>query len=438
MIFIQWLYLALFFCIPFSVENLSLGFGINLPTEPIEMTIVVCLMFYWQQWFVMLKSIYKNPLFVSIAALSFFSWLSCINSQMPIVSIKYTIIETLHLVVFVLGIVLVQNETPKFFFKCIFAYTLSFVPLLLHAWCLQAQYDFVIDFSAAAMRPFYKDHPLYGAAIAFLIPFWGYFFLSQKKNVLPMLAKKVAPFVVLFLIIGLFLSFSRAAWFTFVLAFFFSAVFYCFRNKTNTLILVLVIFTAGVTVVVVGMFKIAQTTEAVKSTSLKNQILSTFNWTYDVANVERLNRYKCALQMFLEKPFTGFGNNMYKFSYFKYQKKEDLTRISLTHTVAFERLGTGGNSHSDYLATLTELGIGGFLAWCGVVFFALWFSVRKFLLERQAIFVVIFFALLTYVLHVGVNNFMHEEKISSLFWMCCGVILAASFSSKEIEPVHVL
>ncbi|MCX6199255.1 MAG: O-antigen ligase family protein [Bacteroidetes bacterium] len=427
--FIQLLYVALFFCLPLSVENLSLGFGINIPTEPIELLIAICLMFQYKAIILMLQSVYKNPLFISIVGLSVFSWLSCFSSQMAIVSIKYTLIETLHLLVFVGGIFLVEKENPKFFFKCMLAYSLTFVALLFHAWYLQAQYNFVIDFSAAAMRPFYKDHPLYGSAIAFLLPFWGYLSFAKTKFPSSAALKKVAPFVLLILLIGLFLSFSRAAWFTFVFALIFSLLLYNFRNKIQQLILVLTFFSIVILLCVSLFFKIAQTAEAVKSSSVKNQFLSAFNWTYDIANLERLNRYKCALRMFKEKPLTGFGNNMYKFSYFNYQQPEEMTRISLSHPIANERLGTGGNSHSDYLATLTELGIGGFASWFGIVFFALWFSLCKFFREQQTIFLVIFFALLTYVLHVAVNNFMHEEKISALFWMCCGVILASGYHS---------
>lgn len=423
MLILRFLYIALFFTLPVSVENLSLGFGINIPSEPIEIVIAFTLLFYWKQLYEVFKQVNTNPLFLSIAGYILWSWISCIYSDMPNVSVKYTLIETLHLVVFIVGYMLIQREDSRFFLHCIFAYTLSFVLILLRGLYLHAQYNFVIDFSAASMRPFYHDHPLYGAVLAFLIPFWVYFF--QKPEAPPPFFrnKKLIAGILFLLLIGLFLSFSRAAWLTIIIGSCCSVLVYRFRSQTKYLVMAfssLAIMLAIVGILITGF---TQKKEYVKSTTVYHQLLSAFNWTYDVANLERLNRYKCAWRMFRERPLTGFGNNLYKFKYLVYQKREEMTRISLVEALPLARLGTGGNSHSDYLAALTELGLPGFLFWCGIVFFSLLISVKLFFQKEELLFLFIFFSLTTFFIHVLVNNFIHEDKLACFMWTCCAVVL---------------
>lgn len=423
MLILRFLYIALFFTLPVSVENLSLGFGINIPSEPIEIVIAFTLLFYWKQLLEVFKQVNTKPLFLSIAGYILWSWISCIYSDMPNVSVKYTLIETLHLIVFIVGYMLIQREDFRFFLHCIFAYTLSFVLILLRGLYLHAQYNFVIDFSAASMRPFYHDHPFYGAVLAFLIPFWIYFF--QKPESLPrFLRNKNLIAVVLFLLlVGLFLSFSRAAWLTTIVGGISSLLVYRFRRKTNHLAMAfgsLVIILALVGLLLSG---VTQKKEYIKSSTVYHQVLSAFNWTYDVANLERLNRYKCAWRMFQEKPLTGFGNNLYKFKYLAFQKQEEMTRISLSQALPVARMGTGGNSHSDYLAALTELGLPGFVLWCGIVFFSLLLSIKLFFQKEELIFLFIFFSLTTFFVHVLVNNFIHEDKLACFMWSCCALVL---------------
>lgn len=425
---LRFLYITLFFILPFSVENSKWGFGVNLPSEPIEISIAFILLFFWRQVYDSIKQIRTNPLFISIAGYIIWSWISCAYSDMPMVSIKYTIIETLHWVVFVAGYSLLQRNDSAFFKQCIFVYTLSFIPLLIRGLYLHAQYNFVIDFSAASMRPFYRDHPLYGSVLAFLIPFWIYFYYRPTSIAPLLINRKVVTAILSLLTVCLFFSFSRAAWLTFLVGGVSSSILYHFRNQSRKLIIIFFSGTILLVLVAILIAGVAQKKEYVKSKSVYRQLLSSFNWTYDVANLERLNRYKCAWRMFEEKPFTGFGNNMYKFRYLAFQKSEDMTRISLNEALPNARTGTGGNSHSDYLAALTELGLPGFIFWCGIVCSAIWLSCQIFLKQRELSFLFIFFSLFTFYAHVLVNNFVHEEKIASLMWVCCSVILTRKSS----------
>ncbi len=52
------------------------------------------------------------------------------------------------------------------------------------------------------------------------------------------------------------------------------------------------------------------------------------NISSDASNLERINRWDCAISMFKERPFFGYGPGTYMFQYAKYQLKKNRTIIS--------------------------------------------------------------------------------------------------------------
>ena len=97
------------------------------------------------------------------------------------------------------------------------------------------------------------------------------------------------------------------------------------------------------------------TTEA-----FEEKIQSAANVTTDASNLERINRWDCAYQMFKKKPVLGFGPGTYAFEYAPFQDPENLTIISTN-------FGDMGNAHSEYLSALSESGIIGLLLFISIV-----------------------------------------------------------------------
>jgi len=87
---------------------------------------------------------------------------------------------------------------------------------------------------------------------------------------------------------------------------------------------------------------------------------SAANVTTDASNLERLNRWSCALQMFEERPIFGFGPGTYAFQYARFQEPEKITIISTN-------FGDAGNAHSEYLGPLSEMGVFGLLSMIFIV-----------------------------------------------------------------------
>ncbi len=80
------------------------------------------------------------------------------------------------------------------------------------------------------------------------------------------------------------------------------------------------------------------------------------NISTDASNLERINRWKCAMRMFEQKPFLGWGPGTYSFKYAPFQHSEDKTIISTN-------AGNKGNAHSEYIGPLAESGIIGCLSY---------------------------------------------------------------------------
>ena len=136
------------------------------------------------------------------------------------------------------------------------------------------------------------------------------------------------------------------------------------------------------------------------------------NFTNHPSNQERLNRWKCAWRMFLEKPVLGWGPGTYQFQYGAFQKKEEMTRISTQE-------GDRGNAHSEYLGSLAEGGILLILTQC--LFFGLiLIRMIKFIhidqeADRRFLVAALLAGILSFVLHGMVNTFSDQIQM----WLFC-------------------
>src|SRR5690554_1814044 len=91
------------------------------------------------------------------------------------------------------------------------------------------------------------------------------------------------------------------------------------------------------------------------TTNFDQRLQSAANISSDASNLERLNRWGAAWNMFKERPVFGFGPATYAFEYAPYQDPEKLTIISTN-------FGNQGNAHSEYLGALAEMGLIGILS----------------------------------------------------------------------------
>ena len=275
--------------------------------------------------------------------------------------------------------------------------------------------------------PFFSDHTSYGAMLVMFI-FPLFYFMIRKGD--SMFSKVIIVMAFVVIGVGIILSYTRAAWLSFFVAIALLIVIKL-RIKIKYVLL-------GMVSVVLLFFALQnrildklEKNEAESSGKFSEHIESMANITSDASNTERINRWKCAVRMFKEKPFWGWGPGTYKFQYAPFQRSYDRTIISTD-------FGDLGNAHSEYLGALSESGIIGMLSFMLIVFLAfrtgyiVYHHTNSKQIKQVALFIIL--GLSTYFIHGFLNNFLDTDKASIPVWGFISMLVALDVYHKEKNP----
>ena len=296
---------------------------------------------------------------------------------------------------FFLGIVVLKNKERFNFFT--FLYSIPFALVIISTIIKHSKYFFDKQSGHFMMWPYFNDHTSYGAMIAFFIPLIFCIVLNSRK----VLLKVITFFLLILFLFGLVLSFSRAAWISLICAMF-MGFFIWLKLSVKTLITISL--TAFITLFIFQNTVITKisTNDQDSSDNLIEHFSSLSNISTDASNMERINRWKCALKMFKEKPVLGWGPSTYQFNYAPYQISNDKTIISTN-------FGDGGNAHSEYLGMLSESGIIGLLTLL-LLLICVFFKIIKLYyhcsdIEIKRLLFALLISLSSYFIHSLFNNF---------------------------------
>jgi O-antigen ligase len=169
------------------------------------------------------------------------------------------------------------------------------------------------------------------------------------------------------------------------------------------------------------------------SGDLAEHVESISNVASDASNLERINRWNCALRMFEERPVFGWGPGTYKFQYAPFQSSQELTIISTN-------FGDLGNAHSEYLGPLAEMGVLGLLTFLAIIILFYVKSIQLYYkLQNKELKVLVMSSIAgftTYVTHGILNNFLDTDKASLPFWGFMAVIVAIDVYYKN-KPAEI-
>jgi len=285
------------------------------------------------------------------------------------------------------------------------------------------------------MKPFFNDHTSYGAILAMYIPILGgLIWLSFKKSLLNSLFSWGTLIVFL---IAILLSYTRAAWLSLAIALLVMAII-ILKIRFTTIMAI-----SAILLILIGSYQteILYRLEQNRTPSSKDFIdhaKSISNIRNDPSNLERLNRWSCAIRMFEERPVWGFGPGTFQFEYGAYQLSYEKTRISTN-------FGTNGNAHSEYLGPLAESGILGTLSFILIMVFTIITAVRVYSQSKDSklriIAVISLMALVTYWVHATLNDFLDTDKASAPYWGFIAILVALDIRNrmkKEEEKVQSL
>ena len=409
---------------PFAVDYALIGkTSLSMPVEP--MMIVFTVVFLFQELLMHSydKRVLRHP--VSILIMLSLVWMvfTSIVSLKPVESFKYTAVRLWFVIPFFYATAQsFQKVRHLRLFYWAYALSLAVVIVITTVNTMQSYGD--LQMLHHVMRPFYNDHTAYGCIIALMLPLSVYFAFEPKT----LLWKRiVAVGLLALLLVGLWLSYCRAAWVSVVAA-----------------ILIYALVRLGVRLrwlalgaaVLLGFFLAFQNdimyelgkNKQDSSFTLADQVKSISNISTDASNLERLNRWSSAIRMWKEQPLTGIGPGSYQFIYGPYQRSDMMTIISTND-------GDMGNAHSEYIGPLTEQGIPGALLMLAifVVTFLTGERVYRTAVDRRLghLALVLAVSLFTYYVHGILNNFLDTDKLSVPFWAFTAAIVAIDIVTEK-------
>lgn len=413
---LYYLYGTLFFCLPWSYEirfgacatDLPFTFrlssaNLEIPTEPLLLFCALGLGLYSWSRRSALRRLLGRPNITSPMLWWWLYWgwsvVSSFFSSMPLVSWKYVVVEGLHGWVFFGGFCLL----PRLWRRVLPFFLCSMGLFVCYALVHHAFYGFRADQSLLAPMPFFPDHTLYAAVLASTLPFA---YILRKE-------------FALWLLVGLWFAYCRAAWLSLLVAgtavwgllgcpFVFFAR-WGFQRKW-------LLPSPASRLIWTGLSTTVLLVASIGLGYLPSEKIKNLQWR-DVSTLERLNRYRCATDMAMVRPFFGFGPGTFQFQYQPFQHSNLRTRISVD-TPIIERTphtyGRGGGAHSEYLQALSELGWPGLILFMIFVATALYGTANYFLQEKSILYLSIFCCLFLCFSHAAVNQFLHDTRIAAL------------------------
>jgi O-antigen ligase len=369
-------------------------------------------------------AILVHPISIVIYFYLFWIFFTSITSTMPLVSFKFLAAKLWFIIpIFFFGVYVFKRKRNIDIFLWSFGISLAIV--VFYSSILLASHGFDKNVAHWIMWPFFNDHTAYGAVLAIFTPVFFALGFKPKYNKI----QKVLSFLLFAVIlIGLYLSASRAAWLSVVIAFgvYIMIIFKIkFRWVFSGLLLILALFFAFQTRI---MMKLEQNSQDSAGDNFVKHIQSATNIATDASNLERINRWKSAIRMYEEKPLVGWGPGTYQFVYAPFQHSEDKTIISTN-------AGNKGNAHSEYLGALSEQGIPGMLLFSLILIMVSLIAIKNHyrIIDKdlKIINLALFLGLITYFAHSFFNNFLDTDKASVPFWGFIAAIVAIDIYAKK-------
>jgi O-antigen ligase len=430
----EWAFLSLALFTPLSIniEEYSQSFGLFIPTEPLLFGFMLLVILMQIQRPIIPKEIWKNPIIWAISFYIFWVFITSITSSDPVASLKFLLARLWFLIpMLLLGTYVFRDKIniTRFFWL----FSIGMIIAITYTLIVHASYRFGEKESHWVMWPFFKDHTIYGAIVALVIPLIFGLYFSKKHT--PLIQATLLTFIGISLL-GLYFSYTRAAWLSIIAAL---GVWALIRFKIKFSLLAAVTVVAG-SILFFSWDSIQMELERNKSEHTTEEfgerLQSATNVSSDASNLERLNRWSCAISMFKERPIFGFGPGTYSFEYARFQEPENLTIISTN-------FGNLGNAHSEFLGPLAEMGLIGLLSICliiatifykAITLYNRWPSEDK---EIRVLLMAIILSLTTYFVHGVLNNFLDTDKAAVPIWGMCAMIMALEISldGRSVEKV---
>ena len=414
------MYLAIAFLTPLSIniEEFTESFGLYVPTEPLLFGMMLLLLMQQAQKNLIEKDIWNNPIIWAVLFYVGWIFLTSFTSSSPLVSFKFLLARLWFIIPLLIFGTRIFNKRENII-RFIWLFSIAMCIAICYTLVMHAGYAFGEKEGHWVMWPFFKDHTIYGATIAFTVPMaFGLYFSKKHTPLVNALLMTIIGIV----LVGLFFSYTRAAWLSVIAAL---GVLALIKLKVKfsliasvTAFLLIVLYFSWDTI----QMELARNTQEHTTEQFGEKLQSAANVTTDASNLERLNRWSCAISMFEERPLLGFGPGTYAFEYARFQHPDNLTIISTN-------FGDQGNAHSEYLGPMAEMGIFGLLSMVLIVIAIFYKSITLYNRwpvedkQMRVILLAMILSLVTYFVHGFLNNYLDTDKAAVPIWSFCAAFI---------------
>lgn len=430
-----------FLSIPLSIYMTLPGgsAGLMLPSE-----IMAGIIFFFTLFNILTNnklnlSLFDHPVSFCLCLLWIGLVIASINSNLPLVSLKALLVFTVYLVVFYFQWMLHADVlTLEKIMSMLRYYFFGMVIVVIITVFKHASFGFDRSMAMRMTPPFFSDHTLYGACLAFFIPLCYYWIKTSK-------AKLLYSIGFLLIALAIFLTYSRAVWMSLIAVLLLNYILHLkvsFKRLSITLVSIVVLFLVFQDTAL-SLLSGNQSDSKARKAQVSDQLKSVTNISTDVSNLERINRWKSAMIMFSQKPITGYGPGTYQFNFIPFQRDEDKTSISVSYASNRFSQGMGGTAHSQYLLYAAESGIFVLLAFIATLFFTMKEGFRLYYESTDEKEKILIKALLggyiTFVFHSFFNNFLDIDKAAAVFLLFNAAIVVLSITKRKTnQPLKTI
>ncbi len=423
--------LAIVFFVPLSIPLSYLSEGLAtdmyLPTEPLLAGLLLLFLIKYLMGDRIDIKVLRHPVTIAIYFHLAWMFITCLTSSDILVSFKAFATRLWFIVSFYLiASQLFKKEKNMHTFMWVFIVALMGV--IIYTLINHAQYGLNNQVMAHNVcRPFYKDHTSYGATLGMILPMLVALFLFIKRSDIN--TRFLMGLLITLVLFATVVSYTRATWLSILAS---VGVWVLIKLKIRfEIILVSAAILVGLFFSVRTQMMIQLEQNRVESSGeLAEHVQSMSNISTDQSNLERINRWSCAVRMWKDKPLFGHGPGTFQFEYGRYQRSFEKTRISTD-------FGTRGNAHSEYLGPLAEGGVFGLLSLLLVIGMTFYTGIRVYYTANrksiQIFSVAALIGLVSYYFHGLLNNFLDTDKISVLFWGYTAMLVAMDIYHRETK-----
>jgi putative inorganic carbon (HCO3(-)) transporter len=413
------LFMLIVFFTPISInieEFVSSDVGLFVPTEPLLFGMLLLMIFNQLKRNQFDRAFLIHPITLIFIAQLCWIFLTALTSPHPLVSFKFLLTKFWFIIpIYFFGVHFFKEEKNVTRFLWLYISTLAIV--VVYTLTNHAINGFDEASGHWVMFPFFKDHTSYGAILALMYPVLFGLLFSKKRGPL---VRLTLIFLIVLLGVGIFMSYTRAAWLSLVGAF---AIYLLIRFKVRFRYLAIVGL-AGVLYIAASWTQIMHNLERNRSEhateNLDERIESIANISTDASNLERLNRWGSAIRMWQERPILGWGPGTYAMEYAPFQLASGKTIISTNS-------GNMGNAHSEYLGPLSEQGLLGMLLMLLLVGYIMYTGITLYIRmpdgEMRIILITLVLGLITYFTHGILNNYLDTDKATIPVWGMTAIIV---------------